>query len=201
MPSPNVEQCRLEVGVASALTHVLVGVAADGHVRDAGRAQVVKADGLRPGAADVERGSGYAGLHQVLTEHLREVREAGEEQAAGLGPLGPHLVEEGAQYGLEREVPAVFGLGPFVEHALDVIEGAVHADHAVLEVDAPAPEEGEHFAGAGVAIDGYGVEAAALQRDGRTTEKLVELDWEQPLLFECARYVGWLHADGRIDLE
>ena len=90
----------------------------------------------------MERGSGYAGLHQVLTEHFSEVSEAREEQAAGLGPLGPHLVEEGAQYGLESEVPAVFGLGPFVEHALDVVEGAVDANHAVLEVNAAAPEEG-----------------------------------------------------------
>jgi hypothetical protein len=38
-------------------------------------------------------------------------------------------------------VPAVFGFGALVEHALDVVEGAVDADHAVFEVDAAAPEE------------------------------------------------------------
>lgn len=47
-----------------------------------------------------------------------------------------------------------------------------------------------------MAADGHGAEAAALQRNGRTAEKLVELDGVQPLLFECARYVGVLFTNG-----
>ncbi|XXU50704.1 hypothetical protein WME75_21825 [Sorangium sp. So ce1014] len=127
-------------------------VAAEGHPRDAGRAEIVEGELFAGGVVGEQLGALDTGPPEVLPQAHREIAAGRHVDHAAPGCLPLHRQEQGEQRGLDGNAARPVRLRLFHLARLGAIDRPVDVDEAPIDVDV-FPFERFELSGTRVGVD------------------------------------------------